>query len=242
MSRPSDAPRAPLRAYLAEQLAAVHGRLLLVRLADALLPYGAFDRARAGVYRLAGFRIAPRARVAGPLTLRGRGDIYRRLTIGERTYVNSPAHIDLSAPVRIGARCAIGHHLVLITTNHALGPARARAGALERLPVTIGDGVWVGARVTILPGVRIGDGAFVAAGSVVTRDVPPNARVGGNPATVHGLHGEEAPPPRARRARATPAPTPLAPAGADACPQSDVTHVRSAPGGAGGESHVEPIH
>jgi maltose O-acetyltransferase len=53
-------------------------------------------------------------------------------------------------------------------------------------PVSIGDGAWIGARVTILPGVTIGQGAMVGVGSVVTRDVPANAQVVGNPAKVIG--------------------------------------------------------
>jgi maltose O-acetyltransferase len=182
--------------YLRAQLEVVHVRLFLVRVADMLLPRGAFDRVRAAVYRMAGFDIGYRARFAGPITLWGSGDIYGRLSIGEQSYLNSPAHIELNAPVRIGARCGIGHHLVVITSNHRLGPAAARMGALEPGAVTIGDGVWIGACVTILPGVSIGDGAFVAAGAVVTRDVPPNARVSGNPASIRGYLGEAAPLPR----------------------------------------------
>jgi maltose O-acetyltransferase len=59
-----------------------------------------------------------------------------------------------------------------------------RAGDLKAEPVTIGDGAWIGARATILPGVTIGGGAVVAAGSVVTRDLPANVLAGGVPARV----------------------------------------------------------
>jgi acetyltransferase-like isoleucine patch superfamily enzyme len=64
-------------------------------------------------------------------------------------------------------------------------------GNLVASPVTIGDGVWVGAGVIVLPGVTIGSGAVVAAGSVVTRDVPANAKVAGNPAKVIGWLEQE---------------------------------------------------
>jgi maltose O-acetyltransferase len=187
--------------YIAEQRGALHGKLALVQLLGKLIPRGAFDRIRGSLYRMAGFAIAPRVRIAGPLSIWGTGDIYSRLTIGERSYLNCPAHIELNAPVRIGTHCGIGHHLILITSNHVMGPAHARMGPLEPAGITIGNGVWIAACVTILPGVTIGDGAFIGAGSVVTRDVPPNARVSGNPATVVGFLTESAPPPRRPRHR-----------------------------------------
>src|SRR5262249_48063877 len=105
-----------------------------------------------------------------------------------------------NAPVRIGARCALGHHLVIITTNHVLGPSAQRAGEIYHEPVTIGNGVWIGASVAILPGVTIGDGAFIGAGAVVTRDVPDNARVAGPHGEVVHIMGEDAPPRRRRGA------------------------------------------
>lgn len=166
-----------LLGYLRLQLRTVHFRLIAVRLLDALVPDRAFLRVHAALLRLAGFAIAPRVRVEALPHVWGHGDIYSRLSIGERSYVNSPLHIDLNAPVRIGARCAVGHHLVIITTNHRLGDDHTRAGEEYTAPVIIGDGVWIGARVTILPGVTIGDGAFLCAGAVVTRDVPPNTKV-----------------------------------------------------------------
>ena len=175
----SRAGRVSLGTYLRLQLAHVHPRLSLAQLVVRCIPFNAFSLVRAAIYRAAGFRVAGGTRFAGPLTLWGTGDLYSRLTVGEQTFINSPAHIELNAPVRIGARCAIGHHLVIITTNHVLGPSYQRAGEVFHRPVTIGDGVWIGARVTILPGVTIGDGAFVTAGVLVSRDVAPNTQVSG---------------------------------------------------------------
>lgn len=191
--------------YLVQQRAIFHGRLAVVQLLVRLIPFAMLDRLRGVAYRLAGFDVGHRVRIAGPLSIWGAGDVYRRLSIGEATFVNSPAHVELNAEVRIGARCAIGHHFVVITSNHVMGPASARAGAQVLAPVSIGDGVWIGACVTLLPGITIGDGAFVAAGAVVTRDVPPNARVAGNPAVVVGMLGDGAPPPRRPRPPAVPA-------------------------------------
>jgi maltose O-acetyltransferase len=73
---------------------------------------------------------------------------------------------------------------MILTRRHHLGSPARRYAKLEALPVTIGAGVWVGARAMILPGVTIGDGAVIAAGAVVTKDVPANTVVAGVPATV----------------------------------------------------------
>jgi acetyltransferase-like isoleucine patch superfamily enzyme len=185
-----------MRHYLVAQRQHVHFRLRLVQLLSHLIPFNTFSVVRGALYRSAGFSIGAGVRVAGTLTLRGTGNIYPRFVVGERTFLNSPAHIELNAPVRIGVRCAIGHDLVIITTNHRLGPSSQRAGETYHEPVTIGDGVWIGARVTILPGVTIHDGAFVAAGATVTRDVPPNARLMAPRAELGWTMGEDAPAPR----------------------------------------------
>ena len=185
-----------LAQYLVAQRAAFHVRLAIVQFIARFIPRGTFAHARAALYRLAGFDLGPRVRFDGHVEIWGMGDIYRRLSVGEATYLNSPAHLELNAPVRIGARCAIGHHFVLVTSNHVLGPSQQRAGPLEHAGVTIGDGVWIGACVAVMPGVTIGDGAFIAAGSMVTRDVPPNARVAGGAATVTRIMGDGGSAPR----------------------------------------------
>jgi acetyltransferase-like isoleucine patch superfamily enzyme len=89
--------------------------------------------------------------------------------------------------VRIGERCLIGADVTIADTDfHALDPAQRAAGwdEIACAPVEIGDDVFIGTRATILKGVRIGDGAVVGAGSVVTRCVPAFATVAGNPATI----------------------------------------------------------
>ncbi|WP_319004506.1 acyltransferase [Loktanella gaetbuli] len=102
-----------------------------------------------------------------------------RLTLGSG-YMNYRGTIDCFADIRIGDRVAIGPDVVIRDSdNHGLavgGPATA--------PVMIGDDVWIGQRAMILKGVTIGDGAVVAAGAVVTRDVAPRSLVGGVPARV----------------------------------------------------------
>jgi len=76
----------------------------------------------------------------------------------------------------------IGPKVNLITTNHPLDPAERRATISH--PIVIKKNAWIGAAATILPGVTIGENSVVAAGAVVSKDVPPNTIAGGVPAKV----------------------------------------------------------
>lgn len=99
------------------------------------------------------------------------------VTIGSGTYVNRRTEITCKSEVTIGERCAISWDVLISDTDyHQLNESQ------NTDPVVIGDDVWVGAKAIILKGVTIGDGAVVAAGSVVTANVPPGTLVGGNPA------------------------------------------------------------
>ena len=80
----------------------------------------------------------------------------------------------------MGDGCQIGHNVVFATLNHGLSPDTRRS--TWPAPIVLGKGVWVGSNSTILQGVTIGDHAIVAAGAVVTKDVPAGAIVGGVPA------------------------------------------------------------
>lgn len=106
------------------------------------------------------------------------------LRIGDGSFVNRACYFDLEAPVIIGNRVAVGHGVTFITTTHEIGPRTCRAGRMSAEEIVVGDGAWVGANVTILPGVTIGQGAVVAAGAVVTKDVPADTLVAGVPATI----------------------------------------------------------
>ena len=84
--------------------------------------------------------------------------------------------------IYIGNDVLIGHNACLLTLNHDADPEN-RAD-MHPMPIHIEDKAWLGSNVTVLPGVRIGEGAIVAAGAVVTKDVPENTVVGGVPAKV----------------------------------------------------------
>lgn len=103
------------------------------------------------------------------------------LSIGSGTILNSGVRLMCWGSVSIGADCALAFDTVIMDTDFH-GSDRSRGGRDE--PVRIGNHVWIGARATILKGVTIGEGAVIAAGSVVTRDVPPRSMVGGVPADL----------------------------------------------------------
>lgn len=107
-----------------------------------------------------------------------------QLVIGERTFINYGTSISALESVRIGPCCNIGTYCQIMDNDfHRLEPERRLERPPSR-PVELGTNVWLGARVIVLPGVTIGDHSVVAAGSVVTRDVPPRSLVAGAPARL----------------------------------------------------------
>lgn len=108
------------------------------------------------------------------------------ITVGNHVYVGPESYIWAKGGLTIGSNVIIGPRVTIHTVNHRYLDANLLpydAGSYA-LPVTIESNVWIGGHVMIAPGVRIGEGAVVAMGAVVTRDVPPGAVVGGNPARV----------------------------------------------------------
>ena len=109
-------------------------------------------------------------------------DFGKNITIGKNVFINSGCHFQDQGGIEIGDGCLIGHNVVLATINHDLYPENNRIN--HYAPIKLGKSVWVGSNSTILPGVTVGDWAVIAAGAVVTRDVPPMTIVGGVPAKV----------------------------------------------------------
>jgi maltose O-acetyltransferase len=106
------------------------------------------------------------------------------LDIGERCFVNFGCSIVAQSRVEIGARTLIGPHCMIMDTGfHRLEPDR-RLERPEPQPITIGENVWLGARVIVLPGVTIGRDSVIGIGSVVTHDIPPGSVAVGVPARV----------------------------------------------------------
>ncbi|MDA8964590.1 acyltransferase [bacterium] len=101
-----------------------------------------------------------------------------RLEVGQGTYINSDTMLFVRERVRIGEECAISWGCQICDDDfHCVVPNTSSSA-----PIVIGDRVWIGSNVSVLKGVTIGDGAIVAAGSVVAKDVPPTTLVGGVPA------------------------------------------------------------
>lgn len=106
-------------------------------------------------------------------------DFGRNIRVGKRVFVNFGCTFMDRGGVTIGDDAFIAPQVQLITENHGLEPDRRRY--ITSRPIIIGKNVWIGAGAIILPGVHIGDGAVVGAGSAVTKDVPANTVVVGNP-------------------------------------------------------------
>lgn len=116
-----------------------------------------------------------------------------KLRVGKDTVINSGCYFDNDAMIEMGSGVGIAQHVVFLTSTHKLGTARCRAGEVELKPISVGDGCWIGARATILPGVTIGEACIIGAGALVTADCAPNGIYVGIPARrVGDLDGEPA--------------------------------------------------
>lgn len=109
-------------------------------------------------------------------------DCGKNIHIGKNVFINCCCHFQDQGGVYIGDGTLIGSHVVLATINHGQDP-KERADNYPS-PIHIGKNVWIGSHATILPDRTIGDNAIVAAGAVVTKDVPEGAIVGGVPAKI----------------------------------------------------------
>jgi acetyltransferase-like isoleucine patch superfamily enzyme len=174
-----------LKSLLREEFAGLHGRLLLARFLLAPLPHYVGSRLRVRLLRQLGFRGISSSVVMWALpTITGTGNIYERLKVGQICRFNVGCFLNLGAEITIGNYVGFGQQVMILTESHAIGSPEYRSGELRPKPVKIGNGCWVGARAMILPGITIGDGAVVAAGAIVTKDVPPHTVVAGIPAKV----------------------------------------------------------
>jgi len=110
------------------------------------------------------------------------------ISIGQETYIGADCRLNAGARIDIGERCEIASGCSIISWNHRVverGKNLDTSGK-ETAPIEIGDGVWIGYDVVVLPGVTVGDGAVVGSGSVVTDDIPPFHIAVGAPAKPVG--------------------------------------------------------
>ena len=133
---------------------------------------------RVALLRAAGIEIGEGTAVKSRCTFAGPA----RVTIGTAGYVSYQVIFDATGDVTVGDQTYIASGVSIGTCTHEVGDAAKRAGRQFPSPVTIGDGVWVGLNVSVLPGVRIGSGCVIAAGAVVAEDCEPNGLYGGVPA------------------------------------------------------------
>ena len=111
-------------------------------------------------------------------------DYGKQISVGKRFFANFNLTILDEAPVRIGDDCFIGPNVGIYTACHSTDPVERNSRKEWARPVTIGNNVWIGGGVTILPGVTIGDNVTIGAGAVVVSDIPSDTIAAGNPCKV----------------------------------------------------------
>ena len=156
----------------------------LLYVCNRLVAYFPSGRVRLGFYRQAMLLdIAPGVRILSGLWLDCRG----HCRIGANTVINQNCRLDNRGGIEIGANVSISPDVHILTADHDLASPDFKG---RELPVRIGDRAFVGSRAIILPGVTLGEGCGVGAGSVVTKDVGRGAIVAGVPARVIGSRPE----------------------------------------------------
>lgn len=144
------------------------------------LPPFVASRVRARALRTAGLDLGPRSVFWDFPTVVGSGrDALARLHIGDFCGFNTGTFFELEAEVVIEDHVSVGHDVMFLTRTWEQGDSNRRAARPQNAPIRIGRGSWLGARVTVMPGVTIGPGAVIGASAVVEKDVPANTLVMG---------------------------------------------------------------
>lgn len=160
----------------------VVGTHWLLQFLNLLGPGRLGDRFRGAILRGLGYPIGPRVTLAPGFVIKSRTDL---LHIGEGTFINRDVFFDAKSEISIGRFCDIGFRSMFVTATHELiSDLAGRRPVHGGGKIVVEDFVWIGANVTVLPGVTIGTGSVVGAGSVVTKDIPPHTLALGVPARV----------------------------------------------------------
>ncbi len=161
-------------------------RFLLVNLACSFMPRFTLSTARTRMYRWAGVRAEKGVSFTDKIAVTGAGpNPLNFLSIGEGTTI-STVLFNLEGPITIGKHANVSQYVRIYTAWHAISKDEEKrfSQSFSARPVVIGDGAWVCTGSVLLPGVTVGRGSVVSAGSVVTSDIPPNTLVSGVPAVV----------------------------------------------------------
>ena len=111
-------------------------------------------------------------------------DYGKNIKLGKNVFVNINNYFMDGASIEIGDNVFIGPSCGFYTANHPLNYTRRNQGLEKALPIKVGNNCWFGANVSVMPGVTIGAGCVIAAGAVVTKDMPDNSLIAGVPAKV----------------------------------------------------------
>ena len=111
-------------------------------------------------------------------------DYGKNIHLGTGVFINAHCYFMDGAEITLGNNVFVGPYCGFYTATHPLDYKRRNAGLEKALPIKVGDNCWFGANVSVMPGVTIGNGCVIAAGSVVTKDIPENSMVAGVPAKV----------------------------------------------------------
>jgi maltose O-acetyltransferase len=147
-------------------------RLAVVRCLMGIFPSFTLNRTRMLALKACGLRAGRGSLFWGMPRFTGGGSPASQLRIGSYCGFNEGCEFELKAPITIGDNVSVGHEVRFLT-------GRWQEGVQTAAPITIGDGVWLGARCTIQAGVSVGAGTVVGAGMTVATDVPPNTLMSG---------------------------------------------------------------
>lgn len=144
-----------------------------------------FFEAKRKLLNAAGYSIGKGTKVVGPI------ECYGQLTIGRDCWIGKNLKINGNGVVQIGDCCDIAPEVTFQTGGHEIGSAERRAGKGKKFTQLVGNGVWIGGRVTILGNTTIGESSVIAGCACVTKDIEANVLAGGVPAKIiRGLEDE----------------------------------------------------